>query len=331
MMKSGETLLLSRSDVQALLTLDECIKAVEQVFRLAGQGRTSAPGILGVHAANGGFHIKAATLELERQYFAAKINANFPENVQRYGLPLVQGLIVLADAANGKPLAVMDSIEITIQRTGAATAIAAKYLANPDSKVVTICGCGNQGRISLCALATVFPLQKVYLYDSNKLAARRLSSSVDCGPEADVQVVDAIDECVSHSDICVTCTPSRQPFLKKDLVGPGTFIAAVGADSETKQELEPALLSDNKIVVDLLDQCSTIGELHHALDRGLMKTTDVYAELAEVVAGTKPGRTSSDEIIVFDSTGMALQDVVTAAAVYEKASVASTGKSISFN
>ena len=108
-------------------------------------------------------------------------------------------------------------------------------------------------------------------------------------------------------------------------------MAAIGADSETKQELDPALLCNNKIVVDLLDQCATIGELHHAIAAGLMKRTDVYAELAEVVAGTKPGRTSTDEIIVFDSTGMALQDVVVAAAVYEKALAEGLGASINFS
>ena len=115
------------------------------------------------------------------------------------------------------------------------------------------------------------------------------------------------------------CTPSKQPFLKEKFVAPGTFIAAVGADNPEKQELEPALLSQNKLIVDVLEQCATIGELHHALDEGVMTREHVYGELGEVVAGIKPGRTSSDEIIIFDSTGMALQDVVTAAAIYEKA------------
>src|SRR6185436_856544 len=107
-------------------------------FRLYGEGKTHPPGILGVHAHDGGFHIKAGLLELDRSFFAAKINANFPHNANRFGLPLIQGVIVLSDAENGYPLAIMDSMEITIQRTGAATAVAAKYLARPDSKSILI-------------------------------------------------------------------------------------------------------------------------------------------------------------------------------------------------
>ena len=124
---------------------------------------------------------------------------------------------------------------------------------------------------------------------------------------------------MKRTDICVTCTPSTRFFLRQDHVQPGTFIAAVGADSETKQELEPELLARNKIVVDVMEQCASIGELHHAVAGGLMTKEQVHAELGSVVAGKKPGRTSADEIIVFDSTGMALQDVITAATVYTNA------------
>src|SRR5215211_5438174 len=156
-MKPEGTLLLKRSDIAALLSIEECMAAVEQSFRLYAEGKTAPPGILGIHARDGGFHIKAGLLELSRTYFAAKTNANFPQNMKRFGLPLIQGVIVLCDGENGYPLALMDSIEITIQRTGAATAVAAKYLARANSKVVTVCGCGNQGRISLRALKVVLP------------------------------------------------------------------------------------------------------------------------------------------------------------------------------
>lgn len=125
-----------------------------------------------------------------------------------------------------------------------------------------------------------------------------------------------------------TCTPSQEPFLKREFISPGAFVAAVGADSVDKQELEPMLLSQNKVVVDILEQCASLGELHHALVAGLIKKTDIYAELGEIIAGSKPGRTTSDEIIIFDSTGMALQDVVAAAAAYEKAVSASIGTTI---
>ena len=138
------TLILSRSEVASLLSLDDCIAAVEAAFRLHGEGRIPPPGILGMPAAGGGFHIKAALLPLARRYFAAKVNGNFSANAQRFGMPTIQGIVFLADAGNGEPLAVMDSIEITILRTGAATAVAAKHLAREGSQVATICGCGNQ-------------------------------------------------------------------------------------------------------------------------------------------------------------------------------------------
>jgi alanine dehydrogenase len=329
-MPANKTLLLTRSQVAALLTIEECIAAVERVFKLSGEGKTLPPGSLGVHSRSGGFHIKAGLLQLDRAVFAAKVNANFPQNMQRFGLPTIQGVIVLSDAENGFPLALMDSIEITIQRTGAATAVAAKYLANTESKTATICGSGNQGRISLKALATVFPLEEIFLYDSDHSRAVQTAAEL-ASPAIDVQATSELEKALSESDICVTCTPSQQPFLKPDFIRPGTFIAAVGADSEEKQELEPALLAGNKVVVDILEQCASIGELHHALAEGVMQKEAVHAEIGEVVAGTKQGRVSADEIIIFDSTGMALQDVVVAAAVYEKANRRGVGTLISLN
>src|SRR6267142_4863567 len=166
-MKPDGTLLLTGRDVAALLSIEECMVAVEHAFKLYGEGKTQPPGILGVHTRDGGFHIKAGLLDLDRSYFAAKINANFPDNPKRLGLPTIQGLVMLCDGVSGSPLAVMDSIEITIQRTGAATAVAAKYLAKSGSKTVTICGCGNQGLVSVRALAKVFSLEKVLAYDLN--------------------------------------------------------------------------------------------------------------------------------------------------------------------
>ena len=325
-MKSEGTLLLSRSEIADLLCIDEYIEAVERVFQLHGEGKTQPPGILGVHAHDGGFHIKAGLLELDRSFFAAKINANFPQNANRFGLPLIQGMIFLADGQSGYPLAMMDSMEITIQRTGAATAVAAKYLARPDSKSVLICGCGNQGRVSVQALSRLFSLEQVFAYDIDSTQAERFANELSAELKIPVKTTSDLGEAVKRGDICVTCTPSTRFFLHQDYVRLGTFVAAVGADSENKQELEPALLAQNKTVVDIVEQCASIGELHHAIAADLMTKQHVHAELSEVVAGMKPGRTSSEEIIIFDSTGMALQDVIAAATVYEKAVAKGIGR-----
>jgi ornithine cyclodeaminase/alanine dehydrogenase-like protein (mu-crystallin family) len=321
------TLVLTRGDVRERLGLDECIAAVEEAFRLHADGRSLSPGVLvvPVPARQGGFHIKAAGLDLGRPYFAAKTNANFRDNPRRHGLPAIQGVIVLCDADHGFPLAVMDSIEVTTRRTAAATAVAAKWLARPDSATATICGCGSQGRAQLRALARVLPLRRAYAFDADTAAARAYASDLSAELEIEVTAVTDHADALLRSEVCVTCTPSDTPFLLREQVRPGTFVAAVGADSPDKQELDPRLMAAGVVVVDVLDQCARIGELHHAMDAGVMTRGAVHAELADLVTGRKPGRRSPDEITIFDSTGTALEDVAAAAVVYEKALAAGGG------
>jgi alanine dehydrogenase len=330
MMQTPGTLLLSRSDVAALLSLEECIPAVEEAFRLHAEGKSLPPGVLGVHARDGGFHVKAAGLELSQPYFAAKVNANFFRNTERFGLPRIQGVIVLYDGENGRPLAVMDSMEVTTLRTGAATAVAAKYLARQDSKSATVCGCGTQGRVQLRALAGVLPIERAYVYDRNESRAREFAEELSNELQIEVTAATDLTDAVRRSDVCVTCTPSKKYFLNHEDVSAGTFVAGVGADNEDKQELDPRLFVSNKIVVDILDQCATIGDLHHAIEAGVVTRTDAHAELGEVITGKKTGRTSDEEITIFDSTGTALQDVAAAAIVYEKALSSNHGFKFAF-
>jgi len=329
-MKAEEILLLTPQEVRGLLTIDECIGAVEHAFRLYGEGRAIAPAVLSMHVPHGGFHVKAGLLDLDRRYFAAKVNGNFPENNARFGLPTIQGVIVLCDAERGSPLAIMDSRDITALRTAAATAVAAKYLARRDSRTVTVCGCGHQGRVQLKALACVRQLRQVFAYDKNEEQALRFAREAAQELAITVSAVTDLAAAVRQSDICVTCTPSRQPLLGLNDVRPGTFIAAVGADNPQKQELHPALMAKSKIVADILEQCAVMGDLHHALDAGAVAEGDVHAELGEIVAGKKTGREWAEEIIIFDSTGMALQDVAAAALVYEKAERQGSGVRLSF-
>jgi alanine dehydrogenase len=319
-MNLEQVLVLAPQDIRELLTIDECIVAVERAFRLLGEGKTVPPAVLSTHTPTGGFHVKTGLLNLSRPYFAAKVNGNFPENQKRFGLPTIQGVIVLCDAEKGSPLAVMDSRDITSLRTGAATAVAAKYLARHDSRAVTICGCGNQGRIQLKALSRVRRLQSVFAFDQNEEQSLRFAKELSEDLSIPVTLVTDLAAAVRQSDICVTCTPSREPLLRAEDVSPGIFIAAVGADNPQKQELQPELMAKSKIVTDVLEQCAAMGDLHHALAAGVVTLGDVHAELCEVVTGKKPGRESDEEIIIFDSTGMALQDVAAAVVVYEKAS-----------
>jgi ornithine cyclodeaminase/alanine dehydrogenase-like protein (mu-crystallin family) len=282
-----------------------------------------------MHVADGGFHVKAAVLELSRPYFAAKLNANFTGNPAR-DRPTIQGVIVLCDADNGSLLAIMDSIEITILRTAAATAVAARHLALPNARVLTILGCGNQGRASMRSIGRVRPIESVHVWDIDPARAAELAGDAAGDWAHPIDAVSDWHAAARQSDIIVTCTPSRRAFLGEADVRPGTFVAAVGADSPDKQEIEAALMASSSVVTDITAQGATIGDLHHAITAGVMTAADVHADLGSVVAGRQRGRTNERDVVVFDSTGTALQDVAVAALAYERAIAAGRGTMIQF-
>jgi len=325
-----ETLVLSRSDVAQLLPMGDCIEAVERAFLRHARGQTIPPSVLASHVDGGGFHLKCAGL-LDaidgKPVFAAKVNANFPGNPARHRLPTIQGLIALFDAANGRLLALLDSIEITSLRTGAATAVAARYLA-PDPAIVTICGCGEQSRHQLRALSSVRPIRRAMALDLNSDSAGSFARDMSNELEVEITVIRDPAEAARETNVWITCTPARRWFLGRAHVAPGSFVAAVGADNPEKQEIEPELLAGSAVVADLIEQCAAMGELHHALAANLMRREDVRAELADLVSGRKSGRLSPQEIVVFDSTGTALQDVAAAALVYQRARSARAGLSV---
>ena len=324
------TMLLSRQDVERLLPPHECIAAVEDAFRKHALGEMAAPWILGMHVGEGGFHLKAAVLKADRSYFAAKLNANFPANGARYGLPTIQGLIALFDADNGVLLAVMDSMALTALRTAAATAVAAKHLAREDCHTVLMCGCGAQASPQIQALLSVRAPSRILAYDQDVGRARAFADSVASGTGLQTAIVDDLAAAVAASAVVITCTTSRRYFVERKMVRAGTFVAGVGADNEEKQELDPQLLAGSTVVADLVDQCATIGDLHHALEANAMSRADVHAELGQIIAGLKPGRTSDEEIIVFDSTGAALQDVAATVGVYRRARAEAHGQRFLF-
>src|SRR5262245_58673145 len=247
-------LLLSRADVARLMDFPAYVEAVEAGFRAAESGAALAPPAAGFAVPNGSFHAKsAALLGANDGLVAINLNANFPGNPAANGLPTVQGVIYLADARDGRPLALMDSIEITISRTGAATTLATRHLARPDACIATICGAGVQGRIQLRALAATLELARVHVWDIRPDAAKALATAMS--KELGLDVCAAADlSIVRDSDVVVTCTSAGKPFLTPDLVRPGTFIAAVGADNADKSEIDPALYAASVAVVDSLEQ-----------------------------------------------------------------------------
>lgn len=315
--------------MQEFLDIDACIVAVEEAFLAQAEGHALKSGALGTHVEGGGFHVKTSGLTSGRSYFAAKINSNFPGNRSLNGLPTIQGVIALCDASNGILLALIDSIEITTLRTAAATAVAAKHLARTDSRTVTVIGCGNQGRSQLLALSRIRSLVSVKAYDVDARMSHEYADEMSRAIGCAVEAVTDYRAAAQQSDIIITCTPARTPLLSRPDVKEGSFIAAVGADSENKQELEAELLASSKLVVDVMDQCAVIGELHHALDAGLTRREDVHAELSDVVSHRRSGRESAAEVIIFDSTGTALEDVAAVSLVYERALEAGAGSEIS--
>jgi ornithine cyclodeaminase/alanine dehydrogenase-like protein (mu-crystallin family) len=316
---SEGTLILSRSDIERHLPPHACIAAVEDAFRRHALGEVPDPAVLGFHAGDGGFHVKAGLLTLDRPWFAAKVNANFPQNGVRHGLPTIQGIVILSDASNGKPLALMDSMALTALRTAAATAVAARHLARERCDLALVCGCGAQAREQVRALLQVRSPEHIQVHDVDGGKASAFALALQGELRTRVTAVTDLAAAVAASDIVVTCTTASRYFITREMVRPGTFVAGVGADNEHKQELEPDLLAHATVVTDLTDQCGAIGDLHHAIVAGAMSASDVHAQLGEVVAGMKPGRRNDDEITVFDSTGTALQDVAAAAAAYARA------------
>ena len=312
-------LLLARADVERVLAPEACRAAVEDAFLQLAQARTAPPGILGMPASGGSFHVKAGFLSLDRPYFAAKLNANFPRNPARHGLPTIQGLVALFDAARGVVLAVMDSSSITALRTAAATAAAARFLARRACDTIAICGCGAQAAAQLRAVAHVRMPRRVLVHDLDAARSAAFARRLEAELGVPITPVGDVAAAVSPSAIVVTCTTARRFFVTRDMVAPGTFIAAVGADHEEKQEIEPAVLAAAKVVTDLTVQAAAIGDLHHAIEAGAMAARDVPGELGEVIAGSRPGRENDEEIIVFDSTGTGLQDVAAAIAAYRGA------------
>ena len=315
----GDFLVLSGNDLRALMRFEDYVEAVAEAFRLLAEGRCRSPAPTEIPARDGTFHVKAGGLPRGAGYVAVKINGNFPSNRARHGLPTIQGAVYLADASNGRPLALLDSAEITLQRTGAATAVAARYLAREDATTAAICGCGEQGRIQLTALRHVLKLRTVFAWDADREVARAFARRMAAETGIAVEAVDELGAATRASDVIATCTTAREPFLSVEHVRPGTFVAAVGADNPAKSELEPALMANATVVADVLEQALLMGDLHHAVAAGAMTAADVHAELGRLVSGERPGRRSADEITIFDSTGTGIQDVAAASRAYELA------------
>jgi len=315
-------LLLSEKDVTPLLSMGEVMEAVESAFkeRALGHAQMPAKPYLFYKKYNGDLRTMPSYLE-KLDISAVKIVNVHPDNPSKYHLPTVIATIVLIDPKNGAPLAIMGGTHITAMRTGASGGVAAKYLARKNSRVVGLVGAGTQAKTQLMALLSLYgKLEEVRVWSRTKKTREAYANEMKTGcGETEIVPVENVKEAVVGADIVVTTTPSRKPLVLSEWISPGMHFNCIGADAPGKEELDPKILKKSKIVVDDWEQASHGGEINVPLAQGIIKRENVWAEMCEVVGGLKPGRSSSDEITVFVSTGLAIHDAVTANLAYKKA------------
>jgi len=305
--------------------------AVELAFKEKGLGRAQMPAKLYLFYEKYGGDLRAMPSYLEAlDISAVKIVNVHPDNRAKRGLPTVMATIILIDPGSGFPMAIMGGTAITDFRTGAAGGVAAKYLANPDPKVIALVGAGAQAKTQLMALLALYRDFEVRAWSRSDSTREAFLAEMGplCEGRARLRGFDDLEKAVRGADIIVTTTPSREPLVADEWVSNGAHINCIGADAPGKQELDPAILKRSKIIVDDWEQASHSGEINVPISKGLLSKGDVWAELGEVVAGLKPGRESKRELTVFVSTGLAVQDAVTAALVYRKASERGLGRMI---
>ncbi|NHV98040.1 MAG: alanine dehydrogenase [Thaumarchaeota archaeon] len=309
--------LVLRKDIERIVSIRELMDAMEDAFRAKTTGRVQMPTKVYVSLPDGDFRTMMAYIP-DLEMACVKVVNVHPKNPEKHGLPTVMATIILIEPNTGRPLAIMDGTYLTNMRTGATGGIAAKYLARKNSKIVGMVGAGAQARTQLLALNEVFRIEEVRVYARTKAECEKFSKDME-PLGLNILIDENIEKTVRGCDILVTTTPVTQPLVKNEWVEKGMHINAIGADAPGKEELDPMILKRAKVVVDDYEQACHYGELNVPVSKGIFEREQIHAELGEIIVGRKAGRTSDDEITVFDSTGLAIQDLAAAALVYRKA------------
>lgn len=311
-----QTLLITQQEIEQALSLDDYISIVEDTHARHARHEIYEPHFLHADVQEGEFHIKTGGfIYPDRQYYGVKLNGGFPNNQQHYHLPNILGVIYICNAQNGYPLAIMDSVTISRMRTGAATAVAAKYLAPAGKNNLGIIGYGAQAEIQLQALLKVCDIQEIRISGRNPGKAALLAQRLSAQLHRPI-FQDSIENTARKSQILVTATSAHRYYIRKEWITPGTFIAAIGADSPGKQELQPELIASSTVVADIKKQVCQVGESQHAIRQGLITPDDIYAEIGEIITAQKKCPDHHKNII-YDSTGTALQDLGVGIAIYD--------------
>ena len=324
-----EIIVLNDKDVEDLVSFDDNLRMIEQVFGDYNLGKSQAFPVIReeIKKHKGFFGIKSGYLGTQEVLgFKA---GGFWANNKTHGLANHQSVIVLFDPATGRTRAFVAANFVTQIRTAAIGALGCKYLARPDSKVLAVIGTGQQGRNQLNAALKMLPgITHINLYDKQQAAAEALAKDIANYPQKISVSADAEKACAG-ADVIITAASSFEAIVMADWVKEGTHINAIGTDTRGKQELDPRIFPTAKIVVDNIKQCLYLGECQHAFDAGLITAESIHAELGEIINRTKPGRVSAGEITVFDTTGVAIQDLATAGYALEEAIKKNKGSRIS--
>lgn len=311
------TLWIGDEDVRHLLLMAEALEAVEEAFKQHALGKVQMPAKIYLNFTKHGGDLRAMPAYVEEMDIAGvKIVNAHPSNPLK-GLPTVMAILVLNDPSTGAPLAIMNATYLTDMRTGAAGGVATKYLARKDSRVMGIIGAGRQARTQLMAVTEVADIEKVKVSSRTIEDASKFVDEMRAVVDVDMGACSVEEAC--DCDVLSTTTPVRKPVVKEEWIREGTHINAIGADAEGKQELEPGILKKARIFVDDMAQATHSGEVNVPLADGLLSVEDIAGEIGEVIAGILKGRTKRDEITIFDSTGLAIQDVAAGVLVYKKA------------
>lgn len=314
--------ILTESELRKCVQLDhQAIEAVEGGFTALAEGRATIPPIVrvDVHEHNGEVDIKTAYIQ-DLDYFAIKIASGYFDN-PLLGLPTGSGMMVLMNAKIGVPeVVLLDNGFLTNVRTGAAGGIAAKYLAPKNLDTVGVFGSGVQARYQIRAVKLVRDFQKLMIFGIDEVGVATYVEEMQGELDIDVVVADSPETLVRECDLVVTTTPSKEPFVFSDWLHPGLHITSMGSDSEDKQEIDAKVLSNvDRLVCDKKSQCFRLGELHHALEAGLINQDDEIFELGELTSGKVLGRSSREEITLCDLTGVGVQDTAIALLAYDQA------------
>lgn len=317
-MSQPPIMIIGEGDVARALPQDRCLQLAATAYRATATGGALESSLGHVQAPRGEFHIKGSGLVVDgRLFVAVKVGACYYKRPQTLGLPSIVGLIELFDGETGQPLAVMESGLITKLRTAAGSAVALDHLARRDAGRLLLCGVGEQLLSHATAINAVRQLEQVQVWARRPERADAAAAALHpTMPHLHASAAHDLPTAVRNADLIVGLTPATTPYLSAEDVSPGTTIAAVGSDAPHKQEVETQLLAAAALVCDVTHQCARVGELHHGLAAGTVALADVRAEIGQVVAGVSAGRKSEAEVVVFDSTGTAVQDTAFAAAVY---------------